>query len=241
MKKGDFRRKRRLFILKKRLLFLLPIIIVIIATIILLDRNKENKIEIFSNVWNNPEEKFVLCEIEVLDKDNSTKWFIPKNQEKFIEEITSKKEYVCNSKFTRQGCFFDNCYFFLFDDSMFAVCPFSEVSYCIYNCVSYYSSQTDSVRYAYPSPVDWKPDKSWEADEYKYDMSMEQLFGSFDEAVKNFYGFFTENIVNINKENKTISVSVYDVYSKCMSKNHKVVIDFDKGIVTEVVEDNENK
>ncbi len=222
---------------KKVVLMLLPLVLVVVGVGLLLFVYRGKTVSISVSNWNGSGE-FELCDIETTyyEMVSDSCWFIPKDEEAFVEFVTNHEGYLGDGNFPWNGIMDNPSQLLYYNNGIFAVMR-SLADYVLTPCMTYYRTVVDDTIYylQYPSPGEWRPERSVDADLNEFSRGFEFVFGTYEEAMTSFYGYFDAETVYGDPENQTITVAVYDIRNEAMCQDRKVVIDFVSKTVYEVM------
>lgn len=222
--------------MKKKIILISSLLGIILISGIIISNFRNGKTLIYVSTWQDRNEKFVLCniEVEVCSDDHSS--FAPVDEESFIKECQNHDGYIGKGDFNFLAVKNYGCMTFYYNDGLYYLghdegSPFFNIGVC---CSIYMDH--DSQWYSFPALTDWVPDKYDESkNNSTYIGTFTQAFGTYEKAVQDFYGYFSENVVTLDEENQVISVRLHNVYSNCMVDEKHVEIDFKAMEVREVM------
>lgn len=227
---------------KKTVLVLLPLVLVVVGVGVLLFVNRSKTVSIRVHNWNGSSEVFELCNIETTyyETDSVSCFFIPKDEEAFVEFVQNHEGYIGDKNIPWNGIKDNPSQLIYYNNGIFAIMR-SLADYVLVPCMTSYSTVVDEeIKYfQYPSPGEWRPQNTNEEKMNQFSGSFESVFGTFEDAVSSFYGYFDSDIVNVNSDIQTITVAIYDIKNETICQDRKVVIDFVNKTVYEVVGDGE--
>lgn len=222
--------------MKKRFAIIaIPLILVIAGAAIYLYANRENTYTVKAENWHR-KSTFTLCEIEVSEVMNGI--FYPQDEEAFLNSVREKENYIGQRNLPVEGVDNNICDLFYFDNGMFALMNWAKGAYQLRSCSTWFwkiDSDGKNGSYRYPSPGDYYPDNSLDAESIECDFNL--VFGSFDDCFTTFYSHLQYPEVDVDKENKTIRCRVFsDSRAKTLTDSY-VEIDFQQKTVICVLGD----
>ena len=189
--------------MKKRWGYLaIPLILVIAGTVIYLYANRKYTYTVKAENWHR-KSTFTLCEIEVQEVRNGI--FYPQDEETFLNSVRAKENYIGQRNLPVEGVYNNICELFYFDNGIFALMNWATGAYQLRSCSTWFwkiDSNGINGSYWYPSPGDYYPDNSLDAESIECDFDL--VFGDFENCFTSFYSYLQYPEVAVDIENKTM-------------------------------------
>ncbi|MBQ6660834.1 MAG: hypothetical protein IJM57_05320 [Lachnospiraceae bacterium] len=209
---------------KKIILIVIPLILIVAGTAIYLFANRKYTYTVKAANWHR-KSTFTLCEVEIADLMNDI--FYPQDEQLFLKQIRSKENYVGQKNIPVEGVKDNICDIFYYDNGLFALMNWAPGAYQLRSCSTWFwkiDSDRINSSYWYPSPGDYYPDDSVDAESIKSDFDL--VFGEFDSCCESFYLYLQYPEVDIDRDNKIIRCRVYSgPLAKTLTESY-VEIDF---------------
>ena len=223
--------------MKKRIIFLIiPLTLIAAGTAVYFFAHRKNMYTAEAENWHR-KSTFTLCETEVSELQN--KIFYPQDETAFLEQIRSKENYVGQKNIPVEGVKDNICDIFYYDNGLFAVMKWASGAYQLRSCSTWFwkiDSDRINSSYWYPSPGDYYPDNSVDAESIKSDFGL--VFGDFDHCCESFYSYLQYPEVDIDRDNKTIRCRLYSgPLAKTLDESYVEINFQDKTVICTLGED----